>query len=89
MNPQNPKENKYPETIFKSSYNYGEYLLNLFVNYRKVDNAFSFIIRKGKFMQIFNTTKDEKMSLLKNMISQLSNDERNELFSLFTPLKKE
>lgn len=75
----NKTKNEYPETIFRSSYHLGEHLLSLFVNFRKVSESYSFIIRKGKWNTIYNLTKEERFSFIKNCAIQLSPSEKQQL----------
>ncbi len=75
------KDNGFPETVFKSSYAYGDYTMFLFVNYRKVANSFSFIIKKGKFNFIYNLTEEEKRPILLAMLKSLSAQELQQLIS--------
>lgn len=70
------KKDDYKHTIFKSSYHLGEHLLSLFVNYGRIGNTFSFVIKKGKWNTIYNLTEAERDSFLKNCLKPLSPDER-------------
>lgn len=69
--------NKYATTVFKSAYWHGQHMLNFFMNYDTPNGpkAFSFIIKRGKFMFIYNLTESEKISFAKAVVRQLSQEE--------------
>jgi hypothetical protein len=67
---------KYSNTIFKSSYWYGKILCQLFVNYNVGGHqSYSLVMKKGNMTLIHNIDKDNKMSFIKNVLRQLSKDE--------------
>ena len=66
----------YDNTIFKSSYYYGNTLHQLFINYGYANKpTFSFVMMRAKSSFIHNTTEDEIVPMLKNMVSKLSNEQ--------------
>lgn len=74
------KENKYDNTIYKSSYWFGQTLMQLFVNFGYGGhNSFSFVTKKGAYTFIYNLVPDEKVKLLKNMIGKLTPEEKTQL----------
>lgn len=75
------KENKYDYTIFKSGYWHGGYQCQLFLNYGygQYPDSYSLILKKGKFSQVHNLTKDEKLGFAKAILSKLSSDELTSL----------
>lgn len=77
----NDNQNKYPETIFKSAYMYEDKLMLLFLNFRKVTQSFSFIIKKGQWSFVFNTRDFEKHSFAKAVMRQLTVEERHKVIS--------
>lgn len=70
------KKNDYENTIFKSAYWYAGFPIQLFVNHGVGGHdSFSFLIKKGKFTQIHNLTKDEKVPFVKAILSKMSSAE--------------
>lgn len=80
INPQIKKENKYENTVFKSGYWYGGQHIQLFVNYDVGGHgSYSFLIKRGNITLISNLQKDEKLSLLRALLSKCSVEELHKL----------
>lgn len=70
------KPNKYEDTIFKSGYWHGKKPCHLFVNYNVGGHkSFSFVVKTGTITVIHNVDKDNKLSLVRNMLAQLTPEE--------------
>lgn len=67
-------EKKYAETVFKSAYYHGQHMLNFFLNFnaKQNPNAFSIIIRKGKFNSVYNLTEAETVSYVRSILGSVS-----------------
>ncbi len=73
---ESKQENKYDYTIYKSGYWYGGQHIQLFVNYDVGGHgSFSFLIKRGNTTLISNLQKDEKLSLIRALMSKCTTDE--------------
>ncbi len=71
---------KYESTIYKSGYWYGGTHIQLFVNYDVGGHgSYSFLIKRGNTTLISNLTKDEKLGIIRALLSKCSEEELNKL----------
>ena len=78
-------KNKEYKTIFKSAYQLGDKLYNLFVNYQYTSKSYSLLIKKGLYYYAYNLTSDETIPFLRNCLKELPPEQ---LEMLMTELKK-
>lgn len=69
----------YPDTIYKSAYYYGEHQMTLFINYRKQQENYSFLIKKGKYLFVFNLQPEETVSALTKMLKALPEEQLKQI----------
>lgn len=74
------QDNKYANTIYKSGYWYGGQHVQLFVNFDVGGHgSYSFLIKRGNITLISNLQKDEKLSLIRALLSKCSREELEKL----------